>query len=1027
MSVRLGLPDRTLAGRHAAYLLAMRAWTNHHGRRTRLLARIAGAALAFSLPTAAADAFSISKWEAGTCTESSCADAGPDAAFYTQAAGHPDFGITDFAFDSKEVGVVKKWKQPEGHVKDVRVDLPEGLVVNPEATSQLCTEEQLNADKGECPAGSQVGEDEATGTAEIALGIKETVTEHFPVYNMVRRPGEASRFGVEIASPTLALLNLQGHVYLEGAISWQGEAETSETSGVPSGDYHEFFKIQDIPQQPEIVESRLIFWGVPQTHTHVGAPTAFITLPSTCASKPITRLHVDSYEDPGHFLAGTNETPVTATGCDQLAFHPSLSLSPQSSQSDEPDGVSAELHVPQFTNQPSRPNSPDVQSANVALPEGMTLNPAVAHGLEACSQQQFAAAGCPGASQLGTVSVDAPGIPDGALAGNVYAGAPEPGQGPESGGEYRIFLAAQAPQYGVGLRLEGRVKADSQTGRLTASFPTAPQVPVEDLKLDFDGGPRAALANPLTCGAIAPSAAIAPYGGAPTVSAATSGFVVDADGAGGACGAPLPFSLAQGIVPQSPAQAGAYNPFTFSLARGDGQQYPSRITTTLPSGLLGAIPSVTLCPEPAASAGTCTSTSQIGTVSVAVGAGSEPYAFSGRAYLTGPYDGAPYGLSIVVPALAGPYDLGEVITRAGINVGLYSGRVSVTATLPTVVGGVPLRLRSLNVAVDRHDFTFNPTDCAPLATESTLISTLGVGQNLSSPFQVAGCNALAFKPSLGVVVGGRTSKARGASIEVKITQGAHQANLREVQLQLPMQLPSRLSTLQKACPVASFEVGLPPGSCASAARVGGVTVTTPVLPGTLSGPAYLISHGGGAFPDLDLVLRGDGVEVVLVGHTHISRSGITTSTFETLPDVPVSSVTVSLPVGTNSALTADGRLCGKRLQAPTTLIAQNGARVAHNTKITLSGCAIALVSHRLRGAHMLLSVWAPEAGRLSVTGRGIARIRSRVRKAGTLKLSVPLGASTLAALHHRGGRLKLRIGFVAHTGHNASSLTPSLR
>ena len=996
--------------------------------RTRLIAVTAGTMLALWLPPVAAHAFSVSKWEAGTCKESNCTDAGPHSAFYTQAAGHPDFGITDFAFDSTEAGVVKKWKEPQGHVKDVRVDLPPGLAVNPEATTQLCTEEQLNSDKKECPAESQVGEDEATGTAEIALGVKETVTEHFPVYNMVRKPGEPSRFGVEIASPTLTLLGLQGHAYLEGGISWQGEAETSETSGVASGDYHEFFKIQDIPQQPEIVESRLIFWGVPQSHSGVGSPTAFITLPSTCASKPITHLHVDSYEDPGHFLAEANETPVTATGCDQLALDPSLSLSPETSQSDEPDGLSAALHIPQFTHDPSRPNSPDVQGAEVALPEGMTLDPSAAHDLTACSEEQFDASTCPGSSQIGAVEVDAPGIPDGSLDGEVFVGAPEPGQGPESGGQYRVFLIAQSPRYGVGLRLEGRVKADAQTGRLTASFSGAPQVPVEALRLHFNGGARAPLANPLACGAIAPSASIAPYGGAPTASAATSGFVVDGDGSGGACAAPLPFSLAQSLAPQSPAQAGAYSPFAFDLARGGGQQYPSRITTTLPSGLLGAIPSVPLCPEPAASSGTCSPASQIGTVSVAAGAGSEPYAFTGRAYLTGPYGGAPYGLSIVVPALAGPYDLGEVVTRAAVNVGLYSGRVSVTATLPTVVGGIPLRLRSLDVAVNRHDFAFNPTDCAPLVSESTLISTFGAAQSLSSPFQVSGCSALAFKPSLGVLTGGRPTKARGASIEVKIAQGADQANLREVQLQLPVQLPSRLTTLQKACPAASFENGPPPGSCASVARVGGVTVTTPVLPGRLSGPAYLISHGGGAFPDLDLVLRGDGVEVVLVGHTHISRAGITTSTFESLPDVPVSSVKVSLPVGSNSALTANGRLCGKSLLAPTTLVAQNGARIAHNTKITLSGCAIVLVSHRLHGSHLLLTVWAPERGRLSVSARGIRRVSARVRKAGRVKLSVPLSASAVAALHRHGkNRLKLRIRFAPSAGHNSSSITPALR
>ena len=271
----------------------------------------------------AAHAFSISKWEAGTCRASNCTDAGPDSAFYTQAAGHPDFGITDFAFDSKEAGVVKKWKEPEGHVKDVRVDLPPGLAVNPEATSQLCTEEQLNSDNRECPAESQVGEDEATGTAEIALGVKETVTEHFPVYNMVRKPGEPSRFGVEIASPTLALLGLQGHVYLEGGISWQGEAETSETSGVTSGDYHEFFKIQNIPQQPEIVESRLIFWGVPQSHSGSGQPDGVHHpaehLLEQADHPPARRL----LRRPRPFPAERQTKPrVTATGCDQLAFDP---------------------------------------------------------------------------------------------------------------------------------------------------------------------------------------------------------------------------------------------------------------------------------------------------------------------------------------------------------------------------------------------------------------------------------------------------------------------------------------------------------------------------------------------------------------------------------------------------------------------------------------------------------------------------------------------------------------------------------
>jgi hypothetical protein len=986
------------------------------------LAALLAAAIAATAPLAVAQALTVKKWEAGTCKEASCTDAGPTSAFYTQAAGHPNFGLTDFEFDYTTEGVIKTWKKPDGHVKDVRVDLPPGLAVNPEATTALCTEAELTSDKKECPAASRVGVDQATGTAEIALGVKETVTEEFPVYNMERKPGEPSRFGVEISSATLDLLNLQGVAYLEGGISWHHETETSENSGVATGDYHEYFKIPDIPEQPEIVESRLIFNGVVDGRS-------FLTLPSTCASRPITTLHVDSYEAPGIFQRYTNEAPVAATGCDSLAFNPSLSLTPETSQSDQPDGVTTVLHVPQATDEPSKPNSPDVETAAVTLPEGMTLNPAAAHGLIGCSSEDFAAGGCPAASQVGSFAVNAPGIPNGALAGGVYVGSPEAGKGPESGGEYRIFLLGETAQYGVGLRLEGRVSANTSTGRLTATFVNGPPVPFEDLTLHFNTGPRAPLANPLTCGAATPTAAITPYGGEPAKAAGTSGFTVDSNGAGGACPSPLSFSLVQNLTPQSPAHAGAYDPASFSLSRSTGQQYLSRITTTLPAGLVGDIPSVPLCAEPAANAGRCLATSEIGTVSVAAGAGGEPYVFTGHAYLTGPYGGDPYGLSIVVPAVAGPYNLGEVVTRAGISVGLYSGRVTVTSTLPSIVGGVPLRLQSLNVAVSRPSFLFNPTSCAPLATESVLTSTFGASQSLSSPFQVNDCGALAFSPSVSASSGAKTSKLGGASIEVKVTEGAHQANIHELQLQLPKQLVARLSTLQKACLAAEFEAGTPPGTCKSTARVGTATVSTPVLPDPLKGNAYFVSHGAAAFPDLDLVLQGDGVEVVLVGHTHIARSSITTSTFESLPDVPFSSAVVTLPVGSSSALAANGPLCRANLLAPTTLIGQNGAKLTKNTTITVSGCPIQVLSHRRRGRRVILEIWVPEAGRVSVTGRGVKRVSARVQKAGqVIKLSVPLtptGMATLARGRHT--KLRLRVGFVPRHGHNTSATTLRLR
>ncbi|HWX44569.1 MAG TPA: hypothetical protein VNY52_04515 [Solirubrobacteraceae bacterium] len=923
-----------------------------------------GAALAAPTPTAWAG-FGIAQWEAGTCKEPTCNVEGhdPEAEFYTQAAGHPDFGITLFAFNARTEGVAQV---PEGHVKDVRVDLPPGLAVDPEAVN-TCTEAQL--DKSECPPGSRVGEDEATGTVALTealagllkltlpLGTDVTVTESFPVYNMEHRPGEPARFGVEVSSTAVKLLGLESRLYLEGAISWHNEAPTGENSNVTSGDFHEFFEIKNIPTAPALVKSKLIFWGVPHEHNPAAPADAFLTMPSSlgdCTQPQTTWLHVDSWEAPGDFIAIPaetrlrNGTPITATGCSALEFNPALALATDTPQADQPDGARVDLHVPQFTTEPSRPGSPDLQSAAVTLPAGMTLNPAAAHGLQACTDEEIGIGsdnpiGCPAGSQIGSVTVDAPGIPNGTLSGGVYLGSQE-SQDPESGREYRIFLAAQAPSYGVGLRLEGRVQADAQTGRLTATFADDPQVPFEDFIVTFDGGPRAPLANPLSCAAALPAASLTPYSGQPPQAAAGTGFLPAAANAGAPCPSPPPFALTQSTQERS-ATAGGPTSFTFNLARPDGQQYLSQIDTTLPAGLIGTIPAVTLCDEAHASAGTCPPASEIGQATVTAGAGPEPYAFSGRVYLTGPFAGAPYGLAIAVPARAGPFDLGSVVARAAIDVATYTGRVLIESSLPRIVSGVPLRLRTITVAIDRSGFLRNPSNCGPLATESALTgftpaSSAGAVESLSTPFQVGDCAKLAFKPSLRALTGAKTSRIDGASIEVRIAQGPHQANLREVQMQLPERLPARLTTLRKACPAALFEAAAPPGACPSTAQVGGATVTTPALPGKLTGPVYLVSHGGEAFPDLDLILRGDGLEVVLVGHTHIARSGITTSTFETLPDVPISSAVVNLPIGEHSALSALGNVCKGALAAPTTIIAQSGAKVAQRTRIAVRGCPV---------------------------------------------------------------------------------------
>lgn len=858
-------------------------------------------------------------FEAGTCTVSSCTYASVEANHeeaYTQAAGHPRYGITGFEFNSTPSGL---GKEPIGNVKRVRVDVPPGLAADPEALP-ACPVKAFEEDR--CPAETEVGKDELTAfvaAADVPLSA--------PVYNLQQPSGLPLYFGIHASVPLVA----NEHIFLEGHVSW-------------NTDFHEYFEIKNISKSIPLLKSKLIFDG------RAGEGN-FLTLPSVCSTTTISYLEVESWE--GEVSKTQTHTPVGVEGCDRVPFEPTAEAHPETAKSDEPDGLTAEVKVPQNVGAEAI-NTADIDDAHVTLPEGLTLDPSAAHGLAACTEAQaglqqigpgvrpITPVTCPVVSRVGSVSIETD-LPPGSLTGSVYLGSPT--GAPIAGPPYTIYVDAEST-LGVAVRLQGWVTPNPGTGRLEATFAGNPQLPFSDLAMKFDGGPRAPLANPLSCAAGAVEADFVPYtGGAPALG--STPFVATG------CASPLPFSLGQSTHDSSP-NAGAYTSYTFALARADGQQYLGDVTTTLPAGLLGAIPSVPLCAEAQANAGTCPAASEIGSASVSAGAGSEPYGFAGKVYLTGPYNGAPYGLSIVVPASAGPFDFGDVIVRAGIGVGLYSGRAIVSAALPRVVQGVPLRLRNIEVTVDRPNFLFNPTNCSPLATESQLGgfvpgSSALAERGIGSPFQVGECDKLAFTPKFTAATGARVSRVEGAGLEVKVTQaagtqpaGLGQAGIREVLTSLPKQLAARITTLRKACPAAVFEAGPPPGGCGEEARVGSATVTTPVLPGPLTGPAYLVSHGGEAYPDLDVVLGGDGgVEVVLVGHTHIAaRTGILSSAFESLPDVPISSFALSLPTGPHSVLTdnRNGTLCGARLAIPTTIVAQSGAKIVQNTKIAVGDC-----------------------------------------------------------------------------------------
>ena len=690
--------------------------------------------------------------------------------------------------------------------------------------------------------------------------------------------------------------------------------------------------------------------------------------------------------------------------------------------------------------------TPELKSALITLPDGLSLSPSVASGpkaLEGCTPAQIDLLGtelgeghpggngspyddglthaspghCPEGSRVGEVEVTTPLLEE-PLKGYVYVAQPSCGGGgqpectsasAENGELYGLYLELAGS--GVIMKLHGRVSVNATTGQITTTFSENPQLPFVELKLKLYGGQRAALANPQSCGTTSVTSEMEPWSAPASGPNATPSWPLAVAG----CANPMPFApgFSAGTVQ---TLAGSFTPFTMTLARKDGEQDLAGLTLTLPPGFAGAVSSVPLCPEPRAQLGTCAPGSRIGTAHVASGAGTQPLWLEGPVYLTGSYRGAPFGLSVVVPAQAGPFNLGNVVTRATINVNPSTAQVSVTSDpLPQIRDGVPLRLKTLNVTVDRPGFSFNPTNCDQLAVTGSVSADLpngspGATAAVSTPFAVSGCKNLPFNPSFEVSTQGTTSRADGASLTVKIGSPAGQANIAKAHVSLPRSLPSRLETLKLACLDAVFEAN--PAACPAASAVGSATAVTPILSHPLSGPAYLVSHGGAAFPDLEIVLQGEGITLVIDGKTDI-KNGVTSTSFDAVPDVPVSSFELHLPEGVHSVLGAPGGgLCDKSLVMPTSLVGQNGALVDRETKVTVTGCkpAIRVLRHMVKGATATIVASVPSAGTLVARGLGLSRAVKRLGGAGeaTLKLTLT-GAERGFILRHRGRRLRVPV------------------
>jgi hypothetical protein len=901
-----------------------------------LLAALAACFIAGALSAPAMADFGIQSFDGSVSNQ----DGTPD----TQAGSHPFTASTSFALNSHDGGSL-----PDDNVKDIRVDVPAGLVGDPTSVQQ-CTEAQLLiGDFGQCPAASQVGQ------VSLNLGLSFPNPTTVPVFNMVPPPGEAAQFGAILLKH---LILIDAHVRA-------------------GGDYGLTTTLTNISTDAPLISSALTLWGVPADPAHDpmrGAvctgdpsdpgncfggglsagvpPKPFLTLPTSCAGPQTTTIAADSWQDPGatnpdgspdlsdpawktaSFISHDNSgNPIGADGCNKLTFDPSITVQPDTSSADSPAGLHVDLHQPQAGLQdPNGLAAADLKRAVVTLPPGTSVNPAAADGLGDCSPAQIDLTGpgpatCPDSSKVGTVEVDTP-LLDHPVKGGVFVA--QQGANP-FGSLLAIYIAVSDPQTGVVVKLAGHVVPDPVTGQLQTVFDDNPQLPFSDFKLDFFGGPRAALATPTTCGTytttseLSPWSAVDPNNPTPAETRTPSdSFTIGSGPGGGPCPDltdPARFTPGFQAGTLTPL-AGQYSPFVLKVTRPDGQQFLKKIDVTLPLGLTAKLAGIPRCPQSQITPGVggstnCDPASQVGTVNVGAGAGTSPFFLKQQpVYLTEGYGGAPFGLAIDTHALAGPFDLGHVVIRSKLEVDPQTAQVSTdTEALPDIIQGIPLRIRNVTLTMDHPAFTLNPTSCNPQAVSGQITGGGADFQNpaddtvkaVSSYFQPKGCGSLAFNPKLtGTILNGAQGIHRSdhPNLSFHLTETPGDANIAQVAVTLPQAFQIDQANLGNIC----SETELAQTRCAGRNTVGTATATTPLLDKPLSGPVYAVS-GSGGLPKLAVILNGE-INFLLRGITTTQGAQLQ-NTFPAAPDAPVSSFDLTLNGGPTGYLVNNRNVCGK--------------------------------------------------------------------------------------------------------------------
>jgi hypothetical protein len=877
-----------------------------------------------------------------------------------QAGGHPDVEIR-FGIENRLAQVSQSACNCED-AKDATVHLPAGFIGDPHATPQ-CTIAEFSSDS--CPIDSQIG-------------IVSVLTPFAPfdaaLYNLVPPPDVAGLTGFKtfiFDTPQFTVLSARtGSDYgldaratsiYHGAFPLVSLQE--DLWGVPADSRHDLLRLDEskVPGGAPSYLGALCdehgaestadpntiyqpcdtnFIGISPVKSN-SPPEPFLQAPTTCDSAQTSYLDILSYDGETTHAADTWPREV---GCDQLSFNPSLYAQPTTTQTDSASGIDVNLTVPQQLS-PTIPSPTELRGATVTLPTGFSINPNAADGKTACTDEQGhvgafgdeAAAECPEFSKVGSLEIDSSALP-GPLPGSVYLGQPEPGT------PYRILLVADG--FATHVKIAGTVHADPVTGQLVITFTDLPQTPLTAFDMHFFGSERGLLATPTKCGTYPVTSSFTPWDTALGSQTSQQFFTLTSGPGGAPCPGPArPFgpTFEAAAVGNT---AGAHSPFSVKFNRADGDQFASGVTISTPPGFSATIAGIPYCPDAAiqtaaAASGTeeeatpsCPAASRIGSAEAGVGSGNHPLFVPGRVYLAGPYKGAPLSLVVITPALSGPYDLGDVVLRVALSIDPVTAQITASSDpLPQILEGIPLRLRSVRVNLNRPGFILNPTNCDPFSVGTEIFGTEGGSIERQAPFQIANCRSLPYGPKLTLNLTGGLKRRGHPAVHATFTTTPGEANTKHVAVALPKgelldqghigTVCTRPQFAQQACPASSL--------------LGTAEASSPLLAQPLKGNVYLRSNPSHELPDLVADLRGQ-INIELAGTIDTVKGGSLRTTFATVPDVPVTRFDLDLAGGAKGLLENNESLCGKVKKATTEMVGQNGAVVDTKTKLQ-SACS----------------------------------------------------------------------------------------